>query len=222
MIKRSLYDTLFSFSVSLASHARLFTLAQIARHPELSWRSLPKKRAAEMIRAYPDYFDKMHGGFSKPFRYRLSAKAKREFNLNYKSIDGTSSKSEHWLAIGDLWLALTFAGGRPDAWMAEPKNSGGFDVFCAWGGYAYLIEIQRTPLSKNEWMKKWKSRMEWDKKEGWKDAPWQREERNLKPYIAVITSQPFDKIVIPSNCIYAISPEDFVHKVKRKNLIKVN
>jgi hypothetical protein len=103
-------ERVFRFACDVAMAARLFTLEQIARHPDVSWRSQPVKRASEFLRDYSEWFEKMPGPHGKPFRWRLSTKAKRRLGVRFASVNGTSQKAEHWLGLGDIWMTLTFAG----------------------------------------------------------------------------------------------------------------
>lgn len=75
---------------------------------------------------------------ASPHRWRLTAAARRRLGITWVPPAGASAKSEHWLALGDVWLALTFAGGRPSQWRAE--WDGQFDAFCVWRGMPVLIE----------------------------------------------------------------------------------
>src|SRR5579875_736700 len=125
---RGIDTDLFTFAVRLAAAARVFTAAQLGRHPHLSGRSQPARRAAEFLRMRRGAFESVPAGFRQPFLWRLTAAEKRRQRLDYRNV-GASQHSGHWLAIGDVWLELVFGGHRPERWFTEGRDIGGFDVF---------------------------------------------------------------------------------------------
>jgi hypothetical protein len=183
---------LLDFTVALAAAARLFTVDQLARHPYLSSYRQPSIRAREFVTRYPDVFESTPGPRHQPSRRRLTAKAKRERGLTFRSVSGESQRAEHWLGIGDIWLELTFHGGRPTEWRTEPD--GQFDIYCVWNGTPYLIEYQRTPITERQWMAKWERRIQWYRAQKWHTPP--------KVVLVNATGQQEGTIHLPRNTIH--------------------
>lgn len=162
-------DRIFQFTCDLAVGARLFSLAQVARHADLSWRTQPAKRASEMLRPYAEWFETSPGPVTRPYTWRLSSKGRRRLGVKWRPVSGQSQKAEHWLGLGDIWLALTFDSGRPERWVTEHYQI--FDVYCIWRGEPYLIEYQRTPITKRKWEEKWRKRLTWYRAQKWRVQP---------------------------------------------------
>jgi hypothetical protein len=159
----------FEFAVALSSAARIFTAKQLARHPELSWRAQPERRAKEVLNLYAESFEQIPGPYGEPFRWRLSRKERAKRGIKQTAISGTTNKSHHWLGIGDIWLELTFHGGRPTEWRTEPD--GQFDIYCVWRDIPLLIEYQRTPITERQWKAKWERRIQWYRTQKWEQPP---------------------------------------------------
>jgi hypothetical protein len=197
---------LLPFTLALASAARLFTAAQLARHPDLSWRTQPIKRAHEFLRRHQTLFERHPGpALSAPHRWRLTTGARRRLGIAWVPPAGTSAKSEHWLALGDVWLALTFAGGRPSEWQVEPD--GQFDVYCLWQGVPLLIEVQRTPITARQWHRKWEQRLTWYRSRAW--AP------PARVVLVDLTGQQAETVCVPRGTIRVTRVEDAPRAILR-------
>lgn len=164
----SIGGRLFYFATSLAGAARVFTVAQLSGHPELSGRGSPDKRAREFLSLHRDTFEHIHGIYPHLHLWRLTAAYKRKSGLKYRSVSA-SQHTSHWLMIGDVWMHLTLNGLRPEKWFTEGKAIGGFDVFCMIGEQPYLMEVQRSELTQREWQQKWHRRVEWLKLRRWRE-----------------------------------------------------
>ena len=157
-----LQKTALARAVDLCAAARLFSLPQLARHPDFSWRGSPTKRAWEALVPYRDKFDVTVRAPGKPALWRLTNTAKKGFGLMYKNANPLSQKADHWLAIGDLWIAMTEAGGRPEVWNSQSDSIGYFDVYTKWQGAEFYIEVQLSRLSSHKWVRdKWEKRFAW-------------------------------------------------------------
>lgn len=187
----------------MASSARIFTLPQLARHPDLSWRSQPVKRASEVLRPYADSFDRMVTPIGCPHRWRLSDRERRKRGIRERKVDGMSQRAEHWLGLGDIWCALAFADGRPSEWIAEWDHQ--FDVYCVWRGKPLLIEYQRTPITSKQWQMKWQKRREWYASKQWQ----------MKPTVVLVdeTGQREDTICAPRGTVHVRSIEELVRSL---------
>jgi hypothetical protein len=211
------FSAVIEFAYGLAAHARIFTLSQVARHPLLREYSQPQKRASEVLRSVANDFERMPGPYGEPHRFRLTPGAKRRLGVEYRNIAGDSSKVGHWLAIGDVWAALRLNGGV-SAWMVEPAESGGFDIFFAYGGRAFVAEVQRTPIRSNVWRAKWKRRMGWlENAEALAKAPWQPAGRIVrpKPVLVDLTGQTASTVGVPLGVLMCKSVDDLPGVLRR-------
>lgn len=197
--------TLLSFTVSLASSARLFSAAQVSRHPEISWRGSPERRAREWLQTQGDIFERLPR--TGPHVYRLTRKAMQEYGVTHKRISGQSQRVEHWLGIGDIWLSLTFAGGRPEEWRTEPD--GQFDVAFTWEGRKYLLEYQRTPITERQWRRKWEARKTWYKLQNFRVGE--------QPHVVLIadTGQQEETMCVPRGTVVCRKIEELPRKLRR-------
>ena len=161
--------TLVDFAVALATASRLFVASQLARHPDLSWRSQPIRRAKEVLRAHPDIFERMNGPMGEQSRYRLTREARRLYGVTEKPVASMTARAYHWLGLGDIWLEMAFHGGRPSEWRTEVDHH--FDAMCQWQGQLLLIEYQRTPITSAAWRKKWETRRAWYRQQKWDQSP---------------------------------------------------
>jgi hypothetical protein len=203
-------ETVYNFAVDLAIAARIFTLPQLAKHPALSGLSQPVKRASECLRPYAGDFIKTEGAYGEPYRFRLSPAARKRLGVTTKAVSGRSIHSEHWLALGDLYAALRFRGGVR-AWEAEPKHSGGFDVFFAYAGLPVVAEVQRTPLTRRAWARKWEPRLRFlASREELARASWQPPGRVYRPLplLVDLAGQGREVIGLPEGWLYARTPEE--------------
>jgi hypothetical protein len=182
----------YEFAVALASAARIFTARQLARHSELSWRSQPERRAREVLNQYADSFERIPSPYGEPYRWRLSKRERNRRGIQQTPISGVSQKAQHWLGIGDIWLELTFHGGRPTEWRTEPD--GQFDIYCVWRDMPLLIEYQRTPITERQWMTKWERRTQWYRAQKWHKPP--------KVVLVNATGQQEGTIHLPRNTIH--------------------
>lgn len=195
--------SLLPFVVSLASSARLFSAAQIARHPELSWRGSPERRAREWLQTQSDFERLPRTG---PHVYRLTREAMQRYGVTHKRISGQSQRVEHWLAMGNVWLELTFAGGRPAEWKTEPD--GQFDIDCVWEGRRYLIEYQRTPITERQWRRKWEARKTWYKLQGFEERP--------TVVLIAETGQQVETMCIPKGTVVCRKIEELPKKLRSR------
>lgn len=206
---------LYRHALDCAKAARIFTTAQFARHPELSWRARPQKAASEFLARHKGtLLESVPGRHAEPFLWRLTTKAKRTANLHYRDVSAYSLKRDHWLALGDLWLTLTFAGLRPTVYESEPKDGGGFDVYTVVSDNAYMIEVQRSPLTTGQWKQKWARRLAWYKEEGYKriggctSAP-------PRPVLIALVKQDISTLQAPRGLLVVHSAEAFVKTIKK-------
>lgn len=191
-------DHLLPFAVEMACAARLLTAQQLARHPELSWRTQPAKRASQWLHAHPGWFERCPGPVADvPHRWRLTRAARRRLKVTWSPVPGMSTKADHWLALGDVWLALAFAGGRPAEWRAEPD--GQFDAYCVWSGVPLLIELQRTPITTRQWRRKWEQRVQWYRRQTWTRYP--------QVVLVDLTGQTAETVGLPRGAIRVTSIE---------------
>lgn len=204
-------DRVYLFAVRLAAAGRVFTAAQLAKHSDLSWRSLPEHRAREILSLHCDEFECIPRELGKPHIWRLTADAKKRHGIYYRSV-GVSQHTDHWLMVGDVWMTLVWSGNRPSNWFTEGKDIGGFDVFWRVGEQGYLAELQRTPLSPRQWITKWNRRTEWLRKKRWaNDAEWQRKFTDHAPKILLVTETPMkleEGKTIPRGVLHAQRAED--------------
>lgn len=204
-MQSSISESIFEFAVALSGAARVFTINQIARHPHLSWRTKPQKRARECLRPYHESFEKMPGSVNQPVIWRLSNKERRRRGIVDAKISGATQRREHWLGLGDIWCALTFAGGRPEKWITEWNRQ--FDVFCVWNDQPWLIEYQRTPITTKKWEEKWANRKEWFKSKEW----------DVKPRVVLVnvTNQEDSTVRVPGGTIHVRSIEELPRALRR-------
>lgn len=173
-MKKAVVEQIHDYAVSLCKAARVFNLEQIARHPELSWRTQPKRCAGVALKAFKHEFEMLPSLYGKPFIWRFSERGKKLYNVTDMRIHPASKKIAHWLTIGDLWQAMAHARGRPTIFITEPKDSCEFDVFAVWQNRPLLIEVQRSRLSPKQWQTKWDKRKKWYAEHGFEKAPWQK------------------------------------------------
>lgn len=154
-------ETALRRALDLCAAARMFTLGQVARHPALSWRGSPHKRTWEALEPYRDKFEVHPRAPGKAAIWRLTYHAKRELGYKYQNVNPQSQKADHWLAIGNLWLAMTEVGGRPETWSSQADTIGFYDVHCNWQRAEFFIEVQNSRLSPRGWVQKWEKRFKW-------------------------------------------------------------
>lgn len=187
-------------------------MRQLCKHPLLAWRTQPEKRASAMLRPYREQFEILVAQRGGMFFWRLSPKAKKELGLDFKSVSPCSSRIEHWLSVGDLWQALFHTGGKPHVFLAEPKHSAGFDVYVEWQGRAYLVEIQRTPLTTKAWTEKWDQRLDWYNARAFEQAPWYRGVVP-RPVLILKTEQEDSTVGLPKGALAFKSADTFAKTV---------
>ncbi|GEO27658.1 hypothetical protein AAC03nite_34430 [Alicyclobacillus acidoterrestris] len=201
----SISDALFSFALALAASARVFTAKQLATHPYLRDRTQPARRAREFLRAHSDTFEKTRGVANHPCLWRLTSTAKRRYGLNFKSVAGDTQRREHWLGLGDLWIALTYAGGRPTQWCTEPHAQ--FDVMLEWQSIKAVVEYQRTPITTKQWAEKWRKRREWYKAQQFLEP--------VAVVLVVTTNQTDSTIQAPKGTIVCRSVDEVPRALRR-------
>ena len=162
-------NILFDFAVNLASAARLFTTAQLARHPDLSWRTRPQTRAQEFLHAHRDTFERLPAQVGECHRYRLTRAPRARYGITWRAVSGKTQRAYHWLGLGDIWCEMAFSHGRPTEWRTEVDAQ--FDVICMWRGVTWCIEYQRTPITEKKWQAKWDARKTWYKAQKWEGRP---------------------------------------------------
>lgn len=221
---------IYDFALDLATASRLFTLEQIGRHPLLTNRKNPSKDASDFLSYYSSSFVKTPWRIGESHRWQLSKEARKAREITNNVIPGDSLHAPHWLAIGDLWLTLTFAStdievwkttGQyqpPLIWITEPADSAGFDVFAVWERRAYLFEVQLTRLTAKRWREKWKRRTDWYEQQKWRDAPWQRPDRPVKPraVLVTLTGQQDSTMQVPDFVLVAHSVEEVPELLRRE------
>jgi hypothetical protein len=210
-IVSSVPEMVFEFACGLGAAGRIFTMQQLARHPHLSWRTQPVKRASEMLAPFRDSFELVP--WERTFLWRLSEREKRKRGLNYRNV-GASQHVPHWLALGDMWAQLVFHGMRPEKWFTEGRDIGRFDAFMVVGGASYLIELQRTPLPEREWQAKWRRRAEWLRLQKWKEPAWADRFCAFPPRVLLITTQPMDAL-IPRGVIHVRDISQLHHALRK-------
>lgn len=210
---------LYARAVELAVAGRVFTLRQLARHPEVSWRSQPEKRAREFLAPYRDCFEVIPWLRTKPYLWRLTDKEKRRRGLKYRNV-GATAHTEHWLAIGDSWCELVENGLRPRIWFTEGKDIGRFDVFTMIQNKPFMMEIQLSDLSSKEWKEKWRRRIHWMQQKRWKEDEWSKRFCGEPPKVILVTSHKMEfkeGQTIPKGVLVADTIHD-LPRVIRKSL----
>ena len=213
-------ERVHEYAVALCKAARVFTLVQIAKHPELSWRTQPRKRAGEFLGPWKKEFEVLPAMHGKPFVWRFSTKGKALYGAEYLRIHPASKKIDHWLTIGDLWQAMTHTAGRPSTFLTEPKDSCDFDIYTVWQNRPYLIEIQRSKLSSKEWSKKWCKREKWYQEQGYKNAPWQNGKTIIVPRPILICTEGVKATNVPGFVMNFDSIDSFTQKMSSKLQVK--
>lgn len=206
-------DSIFMFAVGLASSARVFTLTQLTRHPQLRDRTQSMKRAWDCLSPHRDSFEVLPWIHGKPHIWRLTETEKQLRGVRYRRV-GVSQHTEHWLAIGDVWSHLVFNGLRPTKWFTEGKQIGRFDVFAEIRGKPYLMEVQLSPLSDREWKTKWNKRIEWLRTEPWRDAKWSESFAKMQPTMVLVTTEAM-RPLLPEAALYARTIDQLHHVIKR-------
>ncbi|QSO55503.1 hypothetical protein JZ785_27495 (plasmid) [Alicyclobacillus curvatus] len=115
-----------------------------------------------------------------------------------KAISGVSQRAEHWIGLGDIWIALTLAGGRPNEWVTEPD--GQFDAAFTWCNRPYLLEYQRTPITSKQWASKWEKRKRWYTAQPWDARP--------RVVLVDLTGQQVETIQAPAGTIHVYHPDE--------------
>lgn len=202
-------ERVHDYTVALCKAARVFTLEQIAKHPDLSWRTQPRKRAGEFLSPWKKEFEVIPAEYGKPFVWRFSAKSKRIYGADYMRIHPLSKKISHWIRIGDLWQIMTREGGRPTVFMTEPPDSCEFDVYTVWRKKPFLIEIQRSNLSSREWEKKWYKRKKFYEEKQYHSAPWQVSKTVIVPRPILICTDGVKPVNTPTFVKVFSSLEEF-------------
>jgi hypothetical protein len=209
-------QSVYAYAVALCSAARVFTIKQIARHPQVSWRRSPIKRAHDIMAHFRVDFEVLPSTHGHPWIWRFTPAAKRRLGLKFRNVNPMSAKVDHWLSIGDLWATLTSHGLRPVVFVAEPQDTAGFDVFALLPNRrALVIEIQRTPITERDWRRKWELRYEWYKQRGWLKAPWNPpgKEWQPKPCLVTLCNQQKQTIGAPAWVVTARSFSDLARKL---------
>ena len=200
-------EAIYRLAIDTAKAARIFTLPQLAQHPKLRDLSQPVKRASECLRAHAGDFVKSEGAYGEPYRFRLSPEARKRLGVTSKAIHGKSLKSDHWLSLGDVYLALRFRGGV-QAWESEPAHSAGFDIFLAYQGLPIVAEVQRTPLTEKQWAAKLEPRQKWlETPEEIAEASWQPPGRAYQP-IPLLVNLTGQDVTLPPGWIHARTTEE--------------
>jgi hypothetical protein len=216
-VTQEVSDVVYRFAVELACAGRVFTMQQLGRHPQLSWRSQPKRRAREFLAPHRDCFEVIPWLRDKPYLWRLTEQEKRRRGIKYRNV-GPSQHADHWLAIGELWMELVFHGMRPKKWFTEGKDIGRFDIFADVIGRPYLIELQLTELREYEWKEKWRRRIAWLQKQRWKEKEWAKRFSSTMPTVMLVTSHKMNLKVgrtIPKGVIVADNIDQLHHVIKR-------
>ena len=174
------------------------TSAQLARHPDLSWRTRPQGRAQEFLHAHRDTFERLTAQVGECHRYRLTRAARTRYGITWKAVSGKTQRVAHWIGLGDIWEAMTFSHGRPSQWRTEVDAQ--FDVICVWRGITWCIEYQRTPITTRQWAKKWEARKAWYKAQKWEGKP--------RVLLVDVTGQQDSTIGLPRGTIHVRGVEE--------------
>lgn len=158
------------------------------------------------MHAWRESFDVLPGRHQGPFIWRLSAQEKRKLGVQWRSISPYTKRLEHWLAFGDLWMSLVFAGLRPKVWETERKDIGGFDIFMTIKDSSYLVEVQLSKLERKAWEQRWDERLGWYRKRKWEEKEWANQYCSHSPKVLVISAQ--KEIYAPSKTIHVYHVND--------------
>jgi hypothetical protein len=215
---------MFEFICSLGAAARIFTLRQVAQHPDLSRRTQPVKRASALLRRHPGAFESAPGPFGQPHRFWLSSKERRRRSMKARIPPANSARIEHWLAIGDLYLALGRFGASgkfypPDKFLSEPEHSSWSDVVCSFGDQMWAIEIQRSALTEKQWRQKWHQKITYYQHQGYRSASW-FDGRIPQPALILLTGQQHSTVQAPKGVRIYNSAQQFANSIRREKLVK--
>lgn len=138
---------------------------QIARlFPELKY---PNKQASKCLKELER--DKMVEGRDRSIGetkiWRLTRKARKKLELKGRAIPLTIRNVEHFLSIGDVYFDL-YESGNLAYFQAElreefvnhlgKKRKYSPDAFFIYDNEPFLLEVQRSYLSRKNWAEKWK------------------------------------------------------------------
>jgi hypothetical protein len=132
--------------------------------------------------------------------WRLTKKARDMLSVKRRPVPFTV-QLDHWLALADAYTTLKLAGGlRYFIPELREKILGTDKVYCGdayvhFRDMQFLLEVQCTPKSKEDWREKWQRLIEWDRKGGVEKASFQRfYPEPVNPSVVVVTSQSYDTV----------------------------
>lgn len=102
---------------------------------------------------------------------------------NHIKKDG--SKVNHFLQIAEFYRDICKIE-KPRSFIVEPRYGPGMmepDVFMIFKGMAWFVEIQRTMYSDKQIKAKFTRYDQYYLSDQWRKEPWQREERQIFPYV---------------------------------------
>ncbi|WP_426450689.1 replication-relaxation family protein [Paenibacillus sp. S-38] len=168
--------------LSTLSTIPLMTTEQVGRlmFPEAG---SPLKRASQLLRGLEE--DKIvEGRRLGDMRkiWRLTRRGRAEAQTDKTAVPLNSPKIAHWLTIGDAYLQLQQTGmlRHLECELRIPYHYAGReylfapDCFLIWNRRAYLLEVQLSRLSREQWAKKWRRWNDYFGGNHYLQAPWQR------------------------------------------------
>lgn len=127
--------------------------------------------------------------------WRLTKKGRELTACHRQPVPFQTMKINHILAVGQIFMTL-YTSGRLQYWQYEPSHADYYpDAFYLLGGKAFLLEVQRSPISSARWAKKWAQAARYFDSGTYVTAPWQVVRgATLTPRIVVVTSQMADTV----------------------------
>ena len=177
----------------------------------------PSKRASEHLKELEvmKLLEGYRGELSKPKVWRL-AKRGRQLLLGETAKPPaplTGFKVEHHLSITSCYVSLVQSG-KCTKFVPELREKYGDnkiyapDAFFVYDKKAYLLEVQRSPLSVERWAKKWAVASDFFDGNHHTKASFQYwAGKIIRPTIVVITSQPAENVQAGSRLPLSIRPK---------------
>lgn len=137
--------------------------------------------------------------------WRLTSQYKKQIGLKKRGRPLTLKDLDHTLAIGDMYIQL-FLNGRLDYFIAEPREDVFLrgtdakfmpDAFFVYDKKPYLLEIQRSPLSKIKWSIKWEY-VQAFLQNGMEGSSFAKH-LTREPEIVVLSNQKFEDVMFGKN-----------------------
>lgn len=190
--------------MTILSRLPVVSTDHIARY--FADRGSPAKRASEYL-CYLEsqrLLESQRRAIGQPKVWRLSKKGREQQNIDRRPVSLTSNKIPHYLALADAYQALRR---RTDIkllhWaveLREPFKLGSrsltycpdafFTVERDGKRWAYLLEVQQSPLTSNRWAEKWAMATAFFDSDAVTSASFQVAKGHvLRPAIVVLTPQ---------------------------------